>query len=239
MRRVVISLYDYTTLALNSWALHGYETHAFDALHEKEIKNEQGTYVHPWNADDHDAIEQVIRHAGERTLILGWPPCTDLTKVGNAHWKRKFEADPEFQTKALNKVLLVKRIAERIGARYMFENPVGRVSTLYRKPDYLFHPCYFGGYLPENDVHPLFPQHFPPRDAYHKYTCIWKSPDFVIPEEDYVCPNFDTYTSHNGKTYNESLLMTRVGGADLYARIVRSCTPRGFAQAVYEYNADF
>ena len=53
------------------------------------------------------------------------------------------------------------------------ENPVGALSRLWRKPDHVFDPCEYGGYLSESDEHPLYPQHIPARDAYRKKTCIW------------------------------------------------------------------
>jgi len=102
------------------------------------------------------------------------------------------------------------RLCEWSGAPWMIENPVGALSTHWRKPDYRFDPCDFGGYLE------------PPGDAYTKRTCLWVGGGFTIPEPKPVVPV-------------EGSKMHLVPPSDDRANI-RSKTPEGFARAVFEAN---
>lgn len=108
------------------------------------------------------------------------------------------------------------------GVPWMVENPVGKLSTLWRKPDYYFHPFEYGGYMSgeENAFHPRMPA----RDAYTKKTCLWAGNGFVMPEKNPV--------QHIGKFCGWAYL----GGRSERTKQLRSLTPRGFARAVFEAN---
>ena len=93
---------------------------------------------------------------GKWDLIIAHPPCTYLTVTGN----RWYNVD-RYGEKAL------KRISDREDAAEFFirivnaecdkiviENPVGYMSTYYRKPDQIIQPYMFG-------------------DAFEKKTCLW------------------------------------------------------------------
>ena len=82
---------------------------------------------------------------GKWDLIIAFPPCTYLTVTGN----RWFNVE-RYGEKAL------KRIEEREEAAAFFmqianadckkiaiENPIGYISTYYRKPNQIIHPYYF------------------------------------------------------------------------------------------------
>ena len=93
----------------------------------------------------------------------------------------------------------------------MIENPVGTLSTHWRKPDAQFDPCDYAGYLDDPDA-----------DAYTKRTCLWTGGGFVVPLPKPVFPF-------------QGSKMHLVPPGDNRANI-RSATPRGFAQAVFEAN---
>lgn len=65
------------------------------------------------------------------------PPCTYLTVAGNRWYYDK----PELIQEGLEFVL---RLAEAPIEKIAIENPVGRLSTLWRKPDQYVHPWMFG-----------------------------------------------------------------------------------------------
>ena len=101
-----------------------------------------------------DGVEHDID--GRWDLIIAFPPCTYLTTTGN----RWFNVE-KYGEKAL------KRIADREEAKKFFmsfvnadcdriaiENPVGIMSTAYRKPNQIIQPYMFG-------------------DPYEKRTCLW------------------------------------------------------------------
>lgn len=99
---------------------------------------------------------------GKWDLIIAHPPCTYLTVTGN----RWFNVE-RYGEKAL------KRIADREEAAKFFmkianadcdkiaiENPIGYMSTYYRKPDQTVHPYYFAE--SQDDV-----------NCERKATCLW------------------------------------------------------------------
>lgn len=89
-------------------------------------------------------------------LVIAFPPCTHLANSGN-RWKTAKKADGRFQA-AVDFFMAFTRLP----CLWAIENPVGEMSTLYRKPDQIIQPWQFG--------HPV-----------SKTTCLWMSglPDLV------------------------------------------------------------
>ena len=160
-------------------------------------------------------------------LVFAFVPCTDLAVSGARWFAKKRKRDPDFQNKAVQRALDAVKFAEDIGADYCIENPVSVLSTLWRKPDYTFHPYEYGGYLSDSETeHPLYPDHIAHRDAYSKKTCLWTSEGFVMPEKKPVaCESFGNSRQHS-----------KLGGRSEKTKTIRSLTPRGFAKAVYMAN---
>jgi hypothetical protein len=112
------------------------------------------------------------------------------------------------------------------GAPYAIENPVSVLSTLWRKPNYTFNPCDYGGFIPEGqEVHPEFPDIIPARDAYKKKTCIWSGSGFIMPLRWPVPVESDNNPG-----------WAKLGGKSGRTKYIRSLTPRGFAEAVFRAN---
>lgn len=72
------------------------------------------------------------------TAVIAFPPCTDLTVSGNAHARLK-RADGR-QQRGIEFFLEFTRLRCPWG----IENPVGVMSTVYRKPDQIIQPWQFG-----------------------------------------------------------------------------------------------
>lgn len=163
---------------------------------------------------------------GVPDLIYAFPPCTDLAVSGAPAFPRKRERNPLFQIQAAQTAKIAAYIGEWFGVPYMIENPRSVLSTLWRKPDHGFNPFEYGGYLPENDEHPLFPEYINDRDSYPKQTYLWTSSDFVMPQKRPV------YVEQGySKQYSQ------LGGKSARTKLIRSLTPRGFAAAVNKENA--
>ena len=153
--------------------------------------------------------------AGRWDTIIAHPPCTFLTNTGN----RWFDVD-RYGDKAMD------RIRERIIAAEFFmefavadceriaiENPVGVMSTLYRKPDQITHPYMFGS--PET-----------------KATCWWlKNLPPLIPTQ-VVVPEIVLYK--NGTGSDSPWHMRTAGLPPAERRKERSKTPPGLAKAIAE-----
>jgi len=198
----VLSLCDLTGNMVRPWAEAGHECHIIDLKH-KGISTDRNV----------TRIQADVRHVADLdftgySIVFAFPPCTHLA-VSGARW---------FKEKGLSALVdaiavfdACVRVCEANGAPYMIENPVSTVSTYWRKPDYSFNPCDYGGYLN------------PPGDAYNKKTCLWTGNGFVMPEPRPVLA-VDGSKMH--------LLPPSPERADL-----RSETPLGFARAVFQANS--
>jgi hypothetical protein len=96
---------------------------------------------HPeWHIKD-----DVLRHLEDGwDMMIGHPPCTHLAVSGAVHWKKK-QLDGR-QQKAIE--FFMKMINAPI-EKIAIENPIGIMSTYYRKPDQIIHPYYFGDTIPK------------------------------------------------------------------------------------------
>lgn len=232
--KVVVSLYEYTGVAVTPWAKRGYTCYAYDLQHDDTRVDhfEGGGSIHYLNADLHSyeticAIFNAFENA-DVVFAMGFPVCTDLAVSGAAHFKNKAMIDPEFQNKAARYAKWCGEIFEEWNVPYYIENPVSVLSTLWRKPDHRFHPYEFGGYIAANNAaHPLYPEYIAANDAYSKLTCLWTGGGFRMPAKDAVdCDSFGSSTQHR-----------KLGGKSMKTKNIRSATPRGFSEAIAIHNA--
>lgn len=138
-------------------------------------------------------------------LIIAHPPCTYLSVAGNRHYANR----PDLYIPAAKFAESFFDFAPRV----CVENPIGRLSTLFRKPDQIVQPYQFG-------------------DAVKKTTCLWlKGLDPLVPtnevevEEDVVFPS----GKRMNRWYYETSLLPHKERAH-----VRSRTFQGIADAMAE-----
>ena len=96
-------------------------------------------------------------------MIIAFPPCTHIANSGAA-WFEKKRLDGR-QQRALDFFMLFTELS---CSKVAIENPVGIISTVWRKPDQIIQPYYFG-------------------DEFSKTTCLWLKglpPLFHVPEDD-------------------------------------------------------
>jgi len=229
---IVISLYDYTGEAVKPWAKAGYECHCYDIQHDgtKVDRFPSGGSIHYLNADLHNykAHGDLCQSYLYKPVAFGmaFPVCTDLDVSGAAHFERKRQIDPDFQKKAAWNAMICSSFFSKLRVPFFIENPVSVLSTLWRKPDYMFNPYEYGGYIPEDEAeHPVWPEYIAPRDAYPKKTCLWTGNGFKMPVPKPVSYLAGYSTQHR-----------KLGGKNMKTKNIRSATPRGFAQAVFEAN---
>ena len=90
-----------------------------------------------------------VMYSGGWDMMVAFPPCTHLAVSGAKHFKQKQEDGRQQEA--------VEFFMKFVNAPIEFiaiENPIGIMSTLYRKPDQIIHPYYFG-------------------DPFSKKTCLW------------------------------------------------------------------
>lgn len=83
-------------------------------------------------------------------MMIGFPPCTHLAVSGAKHFHK---SDKQKKQKLGIDFFLLLAQADHIPRRAI-ENPVGIMSSLYRQPDQIIQPYFFG-------------------DEYQKTTCLW------------------------------------------------------------------
>lgn len=225
----IIILYNNTNVMAQPWLDRGYEVWSFDGQHSPGASRE-GNHVKVGMWFYHDKTDDHVREimdlvGGNVHLVFGFPECTQLTNAGSRHWAKKRAANPNFQKEAMELCLLVEKLGNEYNRPWAFENPVGVLSSMYRKPDYIFHPCELGGWLPVGDTHPVYPNIYPPRDQYNKKTCLWFGNGFVAPEKKPLKP-----------LHKDNPGWKLCGGKSLKTKNIRSCTPRSLAVSVYEAN---
>ena len=89
---------------------------------------------HPeWHIQD-----DVLKHLDGWDLVIAHPPCTDLAVSGARWFKEKHESG--VQQKSIEFFMEFTRLS----CAWAIENPVGIMSTIYRKPDQIIQPWMFG-----------------------------------------------------------------------------------------------
>ena len=84
-----------------------------------------------------DVLEHIRNHAEEYDMMLAFPPCTHLA-VSGARW---FKDKAREQKEAIE---FFMALANSPIEKICIENPVGIMSTKYRKPDQYVQPWQFG-----------------------------------------------------------------------------------------------
>ncbi len=158
-------------------------------------------------------MDGVLHQIPKWDLIIAHPPCTDLAVSGARHFARK-RADGSQQ----RSIDFFMRFTNLSCEKVAIENPVCIMSTIYRKPDQIVQPYWFG--------HP-----------YRKTTCLWLKGLPPLQPTDMVEPGeFDKYgfsknfatryaVDENGKI---------ISWNDPRTAKARSKTPRGLARAMVE-----
>ena len=182
---IVISLFDHSTNMVAPWANAGFLCYCVDGRHPPG-EHREGNIVRV-GAD----VREWLPPFAPIAAVFAFPPCTHVA-VSGARW---------FQDKGIGWT----------GAPYVIKNPVSTISSYWRKPDFTFDPCDYGGYLK------------PPGDAYTKRTCLWTGNGFVMPKMNRVPPREGSRMHLLAPSGNRAAL--------------RSVTPKGFAKAAFEANS--
>ena len=153
-------------------------------------------------------------------MMIAFPPCTHLAVSGAKHFKEK-RKDGRQQEGIDFFIALVNAPIDKIA----IENPVGIMSSIYRKPDQIIQPYYFG-------------------DEAQKTTCLWLKnlpPLFHASEPDLFntkithCENEEMVTLKSGKVFGKWYYETSIGNKSKEERASRrSKTFSGIAKAMAE-----
>lgn len=168
----IISLCDYTGIMVKPWVDAGYKAVLVDPQHGAHTIDGNIERIPLFLVNALPRLGEIIRKENV-VFVAGFPPCTDVAVSGAAHFESKAEKDKHFQAKAALIAEQCRTLGALSGAPWFFENPVSVFASIFGKPNFTFDPYEFGGYLPEDDIHPEYPAIILPRDAYPKKTCLW------------------------------------------------------------------
>ena len=139
-------------------------------------------------------------------MMIAFPPCTHLASSG-ARWFPQKRADGRQQEAIDFFMALVDAPIPKIA----IENPIGIMSTEYRKPDQIIQPHYFG-------------------DPYKKATCLWLKGLHPLIHTNHVEPELIQYTCKDGRVVTFSKDYGHQYGEK--GRIRRAKTYPGIAKAM-------
>lgn len=213
-REIVVFLCDRTGNAAKPWAEAGYECYCVDLQHSMRKPLTKGN-IHFVYGD----VRSWVPPDRSKIVFLGaFPPCTHVTGSGSTDWQVKGNF-------ALIDTLELWTACYRAGcfsgAPFFIENPVGLLSHYMRKPDHIFHPSDYAGYLPKAQRE---------TETYMKKTCLWVGNGFVMPPKRSIAPVESMFPLKKKKSTILSMSPS-VDRADKRAE-----TPVGFSIATFEYN---
>jgi site-specific DNA-cytosine methylase len=166
------------------------------------------------NSGDHyqgDVLE-ILDHNWD--LMIAHPPCTHLASSGAKHFAQKIADGRQQQG-----VDFFMRLAEANIPKIAIENPVGVMSTKWRKPDQIIQPWQFG-------------------DEAQKSTCLWlKNLPKLVPSK--IVGKGDFYISPKGKRlpawYGDAAIDgKKVAYGSPEMKKIRNRTFQGIADAMAE-----
>ena len=147
-------------------------------------------------------------HIPKWDLIIAHPPCTHLA-VSGARWFPEKQKDFRQQKAIVFFMQLMLADCPHIAV----ENPVGIMSSCYRKPDQIIQPFYFG-------------------DPHRKSTCLWLKNLPLLISDNKVEPIIKNYTCKNGRQV--SFDIDYIAGPSVDRGKKRSKTYPGIARAMSE-----
>ena len=148
-------------------------------------------------------------------MIIAFPPCTFLTVTGNRWFNVERYGEKAFQRQKDREVAIkfFMAFANADCERIAIENPIGVMSTYYRKPNQIIHPYLFG-------------------DPERKATCLWLKGLPELKPTNIVEPNIISYK--NGKGTDSPWHMNTMCLPKEERAKLRSKTFPGIAKAMAE-----
>lgn len=192
--RILVACEESQTVC-KAFRLIGHEAYSCDIL--------ESSGGHPeWHIQD-----DVLNHLHGWDMIIAFPPCTDLATISGARWIEKKRQDGRLQKAIDFFMCFVNAPCNKIA----IENPVGVMSTYYRKPDQIIYPYQFG-------------------EPISKRTCLWlKNLPLLVPTN--IVPKPKNIRMPNGNTMSQWYYDTGILPPKDRAKI-RSKTFQGIANAM-------
>lgn len=151
-------------------------------------------------------------------LIIAHPPCTYLTITGNRWFGDQYgtAAKGRYYDR-LDAITFFMRFALCSAKRVAIENPIGIMSSVYRKPDQIIQPWWFSDGSEDTE----------------KATCLWLKNLPQLTPMNVIKPDIKYHVSESGKRQTEWYYQTRCLPHEERAKAA-SKTFKGIARAMAE-----
>lgn len=164
---------------------------------------------------DFCTMDEEIHIVPKWDMIIAFPPCTYLTVTGN-RWFNEEKYGEKAVARKKNRKEAKDFFMQFVNAKcdkIAIENPIGCMSSYYRKPDQIIHPYMFG-------------------DPERKSTCLWLKGLPLLHETNVVSP--EIYVYKNGKGTDSNWHMRTMSLPPKERAKERSKTFPGIAKAMAE-----
>jgi len=156
-------------------------------------------------------VTELLKH--EWDLVIAFPPCTHLACSGSRHFAKKIEDGRQQQ--GVDFFMLFTNI----DCQYVvIENPIGVMSSKYRKPNQIIQPFQYG--------HPS-----------KKSTCLWLKNTPLLKPTNIVEPEIITLS--NGKKFSADYMKGVKRSKAGESSVERSKTYPGIAKAMAEQWSEY
>lgn len=165
-------------------------------------------------------IFEVLKREPKFDLMIAHPPCTYLTVTGNRWFNVEKYGDKAIQRQKDREdaIKFFIKLSEVDIEHIVVENPIGVISTVYRKPDQIIQPYMFG-------------------DAERKSICLWLKNLPLLISTNIVEPEIIQYK--NGKGTDSKWHMESIGMSPSERSKFRSKTFQGIADALAKQYSEY
>ena len=164
-----------------------------------------------WHIKD-DCLKIAYDKSYKWDMMIAFPPCTDLAVSGARHFERK-KADGSQQRSIQFFLDVINAPIEKIAV----ENPIGIMSGIYKKPNQIIQPWWFG-------------------DKAQKSTCLWlKNLPNLVPTDIVDKGEFFEFVSKKGEKKKMPMWYYKAlqdAKTPEQRRTLRSKTFKGIAEAM-------
>ena len=164
-----------------------------------------------WHIKD-DCLKIAYDKSYKWDMMIAFPPCTDLAVSGARHFERK-KADGSQQRSVQFFLDVINAPIEKIAV----ENPIGIMSGIYKKPNQIIQPWWFG-------------------DKAQKSTCLWlKNLPNLVPTDIVDKGEFFEFVSKKGEKKKMPMWYYKAlqdAKTPEQRRTLRSKTFKGIAEAM-------
>ena len=210
---IVLSLFDESAISCDSWLNLGFECHVIAPSFIDSVStcNLPKLKILERPIDSIENMEKLFRSYGKKKIAFAcaFPPSDELSIAGARWFAGKKKENPDFQNDQVERFPLIEKWFKSLSVPYFLQSPHSPILTkLFRRPNLVYQPCSFGGYLDVGDDHPRYPGVIPNMDAFTSKLSVFAGGKFRHPRTKPTEPIFRSFQSKKtGKVRRLSVVL--------------------------------